>query len=572
MPNPADTAPYRGDDRRQQVLAPVPSVPPLSPVVVLLVVLLAVTVLGVRDPVRAAALEGAVAVVASLLLTGAGLLVLVRWRTTGLLRLAPTGMALIAAGVLPGALRNLGPLVAMGADRGLLAQLLASSGGLVAVVLCCLARRGPAVDAQARPARVCLVLVAALGAVGAVVAGLVHALTDSRALGDSVVPGLVLACLWGSLGQLESRRPCAPTAWRPRSFALLAAADAASALAVLLPAASAAVAVLTAAAGTVALLAASAELGAGLSAQNARLLRLAADVQAQRQARASLEAQDEERLHEVRNVLAGLHGATATLRKYEDRLDPGVRRRLEAAVSSELARLSHLVDPPAVVPVADVDLATLLEPVVVAERELGADVDLRVEGVHATCRATDVATVVSVLLVNARRHARGSAVLVRGATTGTETTLRVEDRGPGVALAQREAVFERGARADAAVPGSGLGLYTAKRLVDEMGGTLRVEARPGGGASFVLVLPSALLGEQGAEGLAEPGQVADAHVPRPRVEGLTGGGHDDVRPGLHLDLTVAGDHAHVAPTVLRLDQYDPVVQQGPANRVVQHAR
>ncbi|MCU1691978.1 MAG: signal transduction histidine kinase [Frankiales bacterium] len=569
---PAEPAPYRGQDRRQQTLTPVPTLPPLPLVLLLPAVLVGVVVLGALDPVRAAALDDAVALVGALLLTGAGLLVLVRWRTTGLVRLAFTGVALVAVGVLPGALSSLAPLLAVPADRALPAQLLAAAGVLVGVVLWCLARRGPAVDAGARPARVCLVLVAAVAAAGALLAWLVHVVGGGRTVGASVLPGIVLAALWSGMAPTERRRTPEAAAWRVRTCVLLGAASAAGSLAVVLPAAAPAVSVLTAAAGSVALLAASAELGAGLSAQSARLLLLAADVQEHQQARRSLEAQDEERLHEVRNVLAGLQGATATLRKYEDRLDPGVRRRLEAAVSSELARLAHLVDPPAVVPVGVVDLGALLEPVVVAERELGAVVDLRVDGARVTGRAADVATVVSALLVNARRHAPGSPVLVRASTSGGETTVSVQDRGPGVPLAQREAVFERGERADAACAGSGLGLYTAKRLVDQMGGTLRVEARTGGGASFVLVLPSAGARDQRGEDLAEREQVPHAHVPRPRVEGLVGARDGDVRPGLHLDLTVARHDRDVARTVVRLDQVEPVVQERAPHGVVEHAR
>jgi hypothetical protein len=82
-------------------------------------------------------------------------------------------------------------------------------------------------------------------------------------------------------------------------------------------------------------------------------------------------AQDSERLHEVRSVLAGLHAATGCLRKYEDTLDPEVRRRLEDAVGAELKRLNHLVDLGIPEVSVELDLEAVVMPVVLAEREQG---------------------------------------------------------------------------------------------------------------------------------------------------------------------------------------------------------
>lgn len=70
--------------------------------------------------------------------------------------------------------------------------------------------------------------------------------------------------------------------------------------------------------------------------------------------------------------------------------------------------------------------------------------------------------------------------------------VRVEDRGPGVAPADRERIFDKFFRsaADQRVPGAGLGLHLARDLARRHGGDVTLEpedARPG--AVFTLSLP-----------------------------------------------------------------------------------
>jgi two-component system OmpR family sensor kinase len=68
--------------------------------------------------------------------------------------------------------------------------------------------------------------------------------------------------------------------------------------------------------------------------------------------------------------------------------------------------------------------------------------------------------------------------------------LRVQDQGPGVPEADRERIFERFKRGRhaAGVPGSGIGLSVVQTLVQQMEGSIQVEAAEGGGAAFVLSL------------------------------------------------------------------------------------
>jgi two-component system sensor histidine kinase MprB len=76
--------------------------------------------------------------------------------------------------------------------------------------------------------------------------------------------------------------------------------------------------------------------------------------------------------------------------------------------------------------------------------------------------------------------------------TVRDTTLEVADRGPGVASAERERVFDRFYRTANArtLPGSGLGLSIVSQIATLHGGTVALDERPGGGTVARLVLPA----------------------------------------------------------------------------------
>ncbi len=69
--------------------------------------------------------------------------------------------------------------------------------------------------------------------------------------------------------------------------------------------------------------------------------------------------------------------------------------------------------------------------------------------------------------------------------------LSVTDDGPGILPIVRERLFEPFFTTKEAGAGVGLGLYTARRVVAELGGHLDVESEPGKGACFSIYLPRA---------------------------------------------------------------------------------
>ena len=94
------------------------------------------------------------------------------------------------------------------------------------------------------------------------------------------------------------------------------------------------------------------------------------------------------------------------------------------------------------------------------------------------------------LLDNACRHAR-TAVQVRALREDRWLRIAIDDDGPGIAPALRDAALQRGVRLDEATPGSGLGLAIVTELAGLYGGSLELVASDAGGLRARLTLPAA---------------------------------------------------------------------------------
>jgi signal transduction histidine kinase len=93
------------------------------------------------------------------------------------------------------------------------------------------------------------------------------------------------------------------------------------------------------------------------------------------------------------------------------------------------------------------------------------------------------------LLDNASRHSPVEGVItIEASRTNAHVELSVADEGPGIALDQREAIFERFAQLDKGGR-AGLGLTIAKTFVEAHDETIRYEDAPMHGARFVFTLP-----------------------------------------------------------------------------------
>ncbi|WP_083974987.1 DUF4153 domain-containing protein [Herbidospora daliensis] len=107
-----------------------------------------------------------------------------------------------------------------------------------------------------------------------------------------------------------------------------------------------------------------------------------------------------------------------------------------------------------------------------------------------------LAQVLANLLDNAVRHSPPGGTVTLTSRASTDGTLEIEvaDEGPGIPPADRQRVFERFSRLDAAraadAGGAGLGLAIAKEIAELHGGTLAVA--DGTGCHMVVTLPKAV--------------------------------------------------------------------------------
>ena len=83
----------------------------------------------------------------------------------------------------------------------------------------------------------------------------------------------------------------------------------------------------------------------------------------------------------------------------------------------------------------------------------------------------------------------GSRVRVEAVELGDQVEIRVVDRGPGIAAADRERVFQPFQRLGDSHPGGvGLGLAVAHGFLTAMGATIEIDDTPGGGTTVLISL------------------------------------------------------------------------------------
>jgi signal transduction histidine kinase len=192
-----------------------------------------------------------------------------------------------------------------------------------------------------------------------------------------------------------------------------------------------------------------------------------------------------ERNHELRAALFGIEASAAGLSEHRDRLTSVQVDELVEGLVAEIRRVKGLVDGH-VAPPTSFDLGDAIAPVLACARGAGLQVVASLpRGIMVQGRPDSTAQVMVALLDNARHHAPGSPIEVRAESRCDVATVFVEDRGKGIPSPVPERIFGRGVKGTDS-GGSGLGLYIARRVMVEQGGSIGVSARPGGGASFVL--------------------------------------------------------------------------------------
>ena len=200
--------------------------------------------------------------------------------------------------------------------------------------------------------------------------------------------------------------------------------------------------------------------------------------------------------HELRSPLARMKMAVAML----DDAAPAQQTRLKREIDTNIAELDALVE--------EVLLASRLDALSSVDAHEAVDLlGLAAEEasrVNATldCESETAFTVhgderllrraLRNLLENASRYG-GSDIGVSLQHLGATALVRVCDRGPGVAESLRDRIFEPFYRLPGHAEkagGVGLGLSLVKQIAERHGGSVRCEARQGGGSCFILSIPS----------------------------------------------------------------------------------
>ncbi|MBX6382004.1 MAG: HAMP domain-containing histidine kinase [Microbispora sp.] len=254
-------------------------------------------------------------------------------------------------------------------------------------------------------------------------------------------------------------------------------------------------------------------------AANDALSRLDTSIRRQRQFAADAS-------HELLTPIAGIRAQLESARLHPEDTAEAVRaalrdtERLEAIVA-DLLLLARIPTVPETAR-EEVDLSHLVD-TEVKRRTARLSTHLHnTPGVKVWGMRRHLARVVTNLLDNAERHAL-TLVCVRVERTEDQAVLSVRNDGRPIPEADRERIFERFYRTDAARSrdrgGTGLGLAIAREVVEAHGGRIRVEDVTDGepGVRFVITLPLARGDEgthDGHDGMAASGDTR-SQGPRP---------------------------------------------------------
>lgn len=206
--------------------------------------------------------------------------------------------------------------------------------------------------------------------------------------------------------------------------------------------------------------------------------------------------------HDLGTPLTAVVGLLETIRIRMGELPVETQRELLDRAVSNAQRVARIVDD-----VADhvgasrgqlqlqrevVDVAALVRGIADSLEVGDHALEVDAEAVTASVDPDRVERIVQNLLVNAVAHTPGdTAITVRVRAERGGVRVVVEDTGPGIPDARKEAVFEpfeRGTTGEDQASGSGLGLAVVRQFARAHGGDAWVEDRPGGGARFVVRL------------------------------------------------------------------------------------
>jgi signal transduction histidine kinase len=213
--------------------------------------------------------------------------------------------------------------------------------------------------------------------------------------------------------------------------------------------------------------------------------------------------------HELRSPITALAAAAEVINGRRGELPDRTQQALDVVVGQvrrfdamviDLLELSRIDAGATDIHTEEVDIGALCARV--AARNGFADLRIDISGhAHSNGNGGPLTAVVDKLrferilanlLENALHHGGGPLRISIERTDGPFLLVAVEDGGPGVARGERVRIFERFARGSAARHriGTGLGLALVAEHATAQGGEAWAEDRPGGGARFVVRIPT----------------------------------------------------------------------------------
>ncbi|MHC4957851.1 MAG: sensor histidine kinase [Planctomycetota bacterium] len=202
-------------------------------------------------------------------------------------------------------------------------------------------------------------------------------------------------------------------------------------------------------------------------------------------------------VHEIKNPLSTLR-INLTLLKEDIASDPALHRRVEL-LESEVERLDTILEDflryagTRELRIAEHDLAAVVgemgEFLGPGFQRDGCALEIDVAAGPVSIDAARFKQALLNVLLNAQQAVEpGGSVRVSSRRTGRGVEIEVRDDGRGIDAGERERVFD--VYYSGSGTGSGLGLPTARRILQDHGGGLELESEPGVGTLVRLWLPA----------------------------------------------------------------------------------
>jgi signal transduction histidine kinase len=208
--------------------------------------------------------------------------------------------------------------------------------------------------------------------------------------------------------------------------------------------------------------------------------------------------------HELRSPMTVVGGIAHLLSRRREELSPGEIDELFETLERESRRLTRLVsdflDMEAIesgrisLRLDQVDLSELAsEATIDSGSGSRTELDIAPGPAVVTADRDRIKQILLNLIGNAAKYSARDLPITLRVTPGEDSVIvSVQDRGPGIPEEERGLLFERFSRLTSTVsraPGSGIGLFVSRTIVEMHGGRIWIESPAGGGTTFLFELP-----------------------------------------------------------------------------------